>query len=153
MAVLFFDSSALVKRYVVETGTALVVSQLRFSAANDVFIANITGIEAASAIARRVKGGSIAQTLADKALKRFKRDYDIRFIVVDLTAQIIEEGILLAQKHGLRGYDTAQLAVGLSVGNRLAQSGIQNFTFISADEDLNAAARAEGLAVDNPNSH
>ena len=61
----------------------------------------------AAAIARRVKGKSIRQKVADKALKRFKRDFDKRFIVIDLTPKIIEEGILLDQKYGLRGYDTA----------------------------------------------
>lgn len=153
MAVLFFDSSGLMKRYVVEAGTNWVINLLRPSAANDVFIANITGIEIASAIMRRIKGGSISQTAAAKAVKRFKRDYDKRFIAVDLTPQIIEEGILLAQKYGLRGYDTAQFAVGLTIRNRLAQKGISNFTFISADNALNIAAQAEGLTVDNPNNH
>ena len=153
MAVLFFDLSGLVKRYIAETGTNWVINQLRVSAANDIFIANITGIEVASAIARRVRSGSITQIFADKALRRFKRDFDKKFIVIELTPKIVKVGILLAEKYSLRGYDTVQLAVGLSVKNRLAQSGIQNFTFISADKNLNSAAVAEGLTVDNPNQH
>ena len=153
MAVLFLDSSGLVKRYVVETGTTWIIGQLRPSASNDIFIANITAIEVASAIARRVKGKSLSQSAADKALKRFKRDFGRRFIVIDLTPQIIEDGILLSRKYGLRGYDTAQLAAGLSIRNRLAKGGVMNFNFISADNDLNSAAQAEGLAVDNPNNH
>ncbi|PND71795.1 type II toxin-antitoxin system VapC family toxin, partial [Escherichia coli] len=80
-----------------------------------VFIANITGIEVASAIMRRVKGKSLNQSSGGKALKRFAGDFDKRFIVVDLTPKIIEEGMLLAEKYALRVYDTAQLAVGLSV--------------------------------------
>ena len=153
MAVLFFDSSGLVKRYIAEAGTAWVINQLRLSAGNDIFIASITGIEVASAIARRLRSGSISRSTADKALRRFKRDFDRRFIVADLTPKIIGQGILLAEKHGLRGYDTTQLAVGLSVNNRLAQSGIQNFTFISADKDLNIAANLEGLTIENPNNY
>lgn len=153
MAVLFFDSSGLVKRYIAEAGTAWVINQLCLSAGNDIFIASITGIEVASAIARRLRSGSISRSTADKALRRFKRDFDRRFIVADLTPKIIGQGILLAEKHGLRGYDTTQLAVGLSVNNRLAQSGIQNFTFISADKDLNIAANLEGLTIENPNNY
>lgn len=61
MSVLFFDSSGLVKRYIIETGTVWVINQLRLSVANDIFIANITGIEVASAIARRVRSGSITK--------------------------------------------------------------------------------------------
>ena len=153
MAVLFFDSSGLVKRYIAETGTAWVTGLLRASAANNIFIANITGIEVASAIARRLKTGSISQTTAGKASNRFKRDFAKRFIVVDLTTQIVQQGILLAEKHGLRGYDTTQLAVALAVKNRLLQSGIISLTFISADNDLNQAAQAEGLTIDNLNNH
>ncbi len=153
MAVLFFDSSGLVKRYISETGTGWVINQLRSSAKNDVFIANITGIEVASAFARRVKGRTLSKISANKSLRRFKRDFDNKFIVIDLTPKIIEEGILLAEKYALRGYDTAQLAVGLSVKNYLAKRGIRNFTFISSDKDLNSAAKAEGLTVDNPNNH
>lgn len=153
MAVLFLDSSSLVKRYIAETGTAWVVGLLRPSAASDIFIANITGIEVASAIARRLKIGSINQTTARKALNRFKRDFAKRFITVDLIPQIVEQGISLAEKHALRGYDTTQLAIALAVNNRLLKSGITSLTFISADNDLNQAARAEGLTVDNPNNH
>jgi predicted nucleic acid-binding protein len=94
---LFFDSSGLVKRYVAETGTAWVIRLLRPAAANDIFIANITGIEVASAITRRLKIGSISQTTAKKALNRFKRDFTKRFIVVDLSRQIVEQGISLAE--------------------------------------------------------
>lgn len=153
MAVLFFDSSGLVKRYVAETGTAWVVGLLRPVAANDIFIANITGIEVASALARRLKIGSISRTTAKKASNRFRRDFAKRFIVADLTAQIVVQGISLAEKHALRGYDTAQLAVALAVKNRLLKSGVTSLTFISADNDLNRAAQAEGLTVDNPNHH
>jgi len=153
MAVLFFDSSGLVKRYIAETGTAWVIGLLRPSAANDVFIGNITGIEVASAIARRLKIGSISQTTARKALNRFKRDFAKRFIVVDLTPQIVEQGILLAENYGLRGYDTAQLAIALAVQSRLFKGGITSLTFISADNNLNQAAQTEGLPIDNPNNH
>lgn len=153
MAALFFDSSGLIKRYISETGTSRVIGLLRPTAANDIFIASITGIEVTSAIARRVRSGSISQTTAKKALNRFKRDFEKRFIVVDLNTKVIEQGISLAEKYGLRGYDTTQLATGLSIRNRLAQGGIQNFTFISADNDLNKAAQAEGLTVENPNDH
>lgn len=73
MAAFFFDSSALTKRYIVETGTAWVTELLSPVTASDIFIANISGIEVASAISRRVRGGSISQPDAEKALNRFKK--------------------------------------------------------------------------------
>ena len=52
----------------------------------------------------------------------------------------------------LRAYDAVQLAVALEV-NRIHQMAGSPITLASADRDLNAAATAEGLAVDNPNYH
>lgn len=153
MAVLFVDSSALVKRYLIETGTAWMIGQLKPSNSNDIFIAGITAIEVTSAIVRRQRGGSITQGVTDKALSRFRRDFDKRFITVDLTPNVIEEAMRLAEKHGLRGYDTAQLAVALSVKNRLAKSRISLITFVSADKNLNTAAQSEGFSIENPNDY
>ena len=46
-------------------------------------------------------------------------------------------------------YDAVQLAAALEL-NRISQGGI---VLVSADQDLNAAATAEGLTVENPNLH
>lgn len=153
MAVWFADSSAIVKRYLVEAGTAWMVRQLKPSAANEIFIANITGIEVISAIVRRQRGGSITQPVANKAISRFRRDFDKRFIVVDLTSTAIVEAMHLAEKYGLRGYDTTQLAIALSLKNRLVKSGLSSITFVSADNDLNAVAQSEGFSIEDPNDY
>ncbi len=59
----------------------------------------------------------------------------------------------IADKYELRGYDAVQLASALEA-NRLRQNNsLSAITFISADNNLNSAATAEGLAVDNPNNH
>lgn len=55
----------------------------------------------------------------------------------------------LAEKHRLRAADALQLAVALDVA-RVMRTPL---TFVAADVELLGAARAEGLAIDNPNSH
>ena len=60
----------------------------------------------------------------------------------------MQEASRLADSHVLRAYDAVQLAAALDV-HRLDPS----LTLLSADVELNAAALAEGLAVDDPNSH
>jgi len=40
-----------------------------------------------------------------------------------------------------------------SSANSLARQFQQSFTFISADDKLNAAAEAEGLQIENPNDY
>lgn len=56
MAVYFFDSSALVKRYVQETGSAWVIGLTDKQAQNPIYIAGITVVEITAAMARRVRG-------------------------------------------------------------------------------------------------
>lgn len=53
MTAYFFDSSALVKRYAVETGSVWVESLTDPRAGNRVYVAAITHVEVISAIARK----------------------------------------------------------------------------------------------------
>ncbi len=153
MSAYFFDSSGLVKRYIIETGSKWVIGLLKPSANNLIFIAPITGVEVVSAIARRRKGLTVTQPNAQKAIFRFLRDFRKRFVKTSLTLQLIEDAMQIADKHELRGYDSVQLATALEA-NRLRQNrGFSQIVFISADNNLNSAANAEGLAVDNPNNH
>ena len=66
---MFLDSSALVKRYVDEPGSARVLRLADASAGNQIYIAHTTIVEVTAAIARRARGGSIASAEAD-ALRR-----------------------------------------------------------------------------------
>ena len=59
MARLFFESSALVKRYIQETGTAWVDQLLNPTARHLIHVARLTGVEIISAIARRVRTGTL----------------------------------------------------------------------------------------------
>lgn len=59
MAVYFFDSSAVVKRYINETGTLWVQSIADPRSGNLIYIAAITSVEVVAAITRRMKSGSI----------------------------------------------------------------------------------------------
>jgi uncharacterized protein len=53
MAVYFFDSSALVKRYVQETGSAWVIGLTDKQAQNPIYIVGITAVKITAAMARR----------------------------------------------------------------------------------------------------
>ena len=59
----------------------------------------------------------------------------------------------LADRYGLRGYDAVQLAAAVAAQARLSRISNSRLIFVSADNDLNNAALAEGLAVENPNDH
>ena len=57
MATYFFDSSALVKYYVNEVGSAWVESLIDAQPPNEIVIAQITGVEVIAALSRRVRMG------------------------------------------------------------------------------------------------
>ena len=74
MAALFFDSSALVKRFAREQGATFVLSVLRPSAKNRLYSARITEVEVCAALVRRQKGNAISASHAMKGLRRLRAD-------------------------------------------------------------------------------
>ena len=73
--------------------------------------------------------------------------------VVSLTEAIVDRAMAVAEARALRGYDAVQLAAALQVNAIYIGNGLPPLTFVSADNDLNTVAAAEGLAVENPNAH
>ena len=65
---------------------------------------------------------------------------------------IFGEAALLTQRHPLKAYDAVQLAVALRQ-NRALATVKQSLIFVSGDKTLLAAAKAEGLDIDNPFDH
>ena len=153
MAAFFCDTSALVKRYVSETGAAWLISTLHPSLKQRIYIAQITIVEIVSAITRREKGGSTTSQEAVKALNQFEQDWKTEITIIDFSANLVNKAAALAKKHALRGYDAVQLATVLEVHNEREALGLSPLTLLSADTDLNVAAIAEGLTVDDPNNH
>lgn len=153
MAVYFFDSSALVKRYATETGSDWVMAITEPTAGHSIYIARITTVEVVSAMTRRQRGGSVSQTDAATAMVNFRHDLSHQYRVVEMTPTVLTRAMTLAETHALRGYDAVQLATALIVHNMRAALGLPALVLVSADRDLNDAATTEGLTVDNPNIH
>ena len=153
MAAYFVDSSALVKRYVQEVGTAWVRSITRHSPCTTIGIARITAVEVTSAVARRRKGRTLTSRKASSILHRFRQHLAGRYNVAQLTAALLDDATRLGVKHALRAYDAVQLAVALEVNRSHQADGFGPITLISADQALNAAARSERMTVEDPNAH
>ena len=153
MAVYFLDSSALVKRYIDEAGSKWILGLFDSMPEDEIFLAAITGVEIIAAIARRAPSGSIDRVDARLICKQFRNDWQTDYQIVEMTEDIIDSGMLLAETQGLRGYDAVQLAAGCAVNRLCIASGLLPVVFISADKELNAAAAREGLSVEDPNSY
>ncbi len=150
MADYYLDSSALVKRYIYETGSVWVSGLFDPALNNEVFIAAITPVEIVAAITRRARGGTIAAEDAMAACTLFRSDLLTSYQIVELTDALIARAMTIAETHALRGYDAVQLAAALEVNALCVGSGLPPIIFVSADDALNAVAASEGLVVENP---
>jgi predicted nucleic acid-binding protein len=153
MAIYFLDSSALVKRYISETGSAWVLGLFDPTLDNEFFVAAITGVEIVAAITRRARSGSIAAADAALVCNQLRRDLQTDYQVIEITEGIVSSGMTLAETQGLRGYDAVQLAAGCAINELCAVNGLSPIIFVSADDELNLAAVNEGLLVENPNNY
>lgn len=149
MAAYFFDSSALVKRYVQEAGTAWVRSLTHRRTGNQIFLARITIVEVTAAVARRRGGKTITSAKAASFLSRFRKHAAGRYTILEMAPALLADAATLANQHELRAYDAVQLAAALGL-NRVSQGCV---VLVSADKELNEAAKTEGLAVEDPRLH
>lgn len=135
----YFDASALVKRYVAESGSDTVRNLLRESLACS---SRLSEVEITSALARRARDGSISAKDRDRALSTLIRDLDAIY-VVELSAEIATLARRLLLQHRLRASDAIQLASCVFV----QESTGTPVTFVAFDEGLNRAAARVGLIV------
>jgi predicted nucleic acid-binding protein len=149
----FFDSSALIKRYIPETGTAWVQAIAAPRGGNTVVIAQITQIEIVSGAMRRVRNGEISSRTARTLRLRVGRDASREYMVIHLGQYVIEQAQNLLESHILRAYDSVQLASALEANQQLLAAGLPLLVFVSADRQLLTAAAAEGFTTDDPNLH
>lgn len=133
----FLDTSALVKRYVTEPGSADVRSLFRRR--RPIAVARIASAELAAAVARQHREGVVTATTRDAIWARLNRDF-AQMTVVEVRAAMLSRVPALVVRWPLRGYDAVQLAAALT----LQATGIST-TFWSSDGNLVAAALGEGL--------
>lgn len=148
----YFDSSALVKRYLAEIGSAWV--QARCADPNRVIaIVNLGHLEISAAFAGKLRGNFLTQDEHRTARTALTADFRRQYQVLPVTDQRLTTAIDLTTRHRLRGYDAMHLAVAMLLNQALTNRLLPPLTFVAADNDLLDAASAEGLAVVNPNLH
>lgn len=151
----FYDTSALLKNYVDEKGSIWLRQQLCAIDALHV-IGSLTRVEVFASFARARKAKYCSAEVLDKAINAFKQDLTAVIGVLANNDDLIEKAIQLTQKYALRGYDAIQLANALALKRRLNAdhaTPTHELIFFCADIELLSAAKAEGLAVANPNDY
>jgi len=153
MTTYYLDTSALSKRYVQETGTTWVRALIDPAAGHTLLTARITMVEVYSALARRRREGSVPATYCSIAAQAFTAHSATEYEFVELDLGVVTLARDLLDRHPLRAYDAVQLASALVANQALQATSLAPLVFLSADDRLNAGAAAEGLIVDNPNTH
>ncbi|CAN5300314.1 hypothetical protein BH24CHL7_BH24CHL7_14330 [soil metagenome] len=129
---LFLDTSALIKRYVAEPGSELVIDLMSRDAS-----------WAGSALAQLETQVTLCHldlndTLEAELRARARSDWE-RFIVVALAATLIERAVDIACSHRLRTLDSIHLAAAAQLP--------RPFTFVTFDRQQAAAAQVLGFEV------
>ncbi len=149
----FFDSSALVKRYIPETGSGWIQTLTDTRADNLLIIARVTWVEVLSALARRQRERSLSSADRDLVIQQFQFDLNTQYRVVEFDQTLTQQAGALVSQFPLRAYDAIQLASGLRTQLALVSATLTPLVFLTADVQLLTVAQSVGLTVDNPNAH
>lgn len=138
--IVYFDTSALLKRYVIETGSDAVAAL--WKEATVMATSQVLYAEVAASFARKRREQPANASLLDQAQQMFRKDWTglHRIDVDDAVNRQVDE---LLGRHPLRGADAIHLASALLLRDLVKVS----VTFACADIALVNAARAEGLTI------
>lgn len=150
MTAYFFDTSALLKRYIIEAGRDWIIQALDPASRNFIFIAQVTPVEIISGISRLKRENIISDADAREARLLIRRHVHREYRLVNFTNRIVERAQDLLEAHPPRAYDAVQLASALDNNARLVAANQPPLTFVCADQRLLAAATSEGLQAHNP---
>jgi len=140
MAILYLDTSALVKQYVQERGSREVQDLIR--TAEHAGTSQITRTEMAAALARATRMGLVPVTEGESAWNGFLKDWEA-ITRLKVSGQIIDQSSELAWKYPLRGYDALHLASAV-LWQEILEAQIILATF---DRELWSAGSQAGLIV------
>jgi len=152
VVVYYLDTSALVKQYVDEAGSAW-LRDLIASGSAVLIISHVLVVEIISAFNRRLREDSVTPGDYARMVNVFDSDLQTRYQVVCFDDSIVELARELLERYPLRAYDAVHLASALAMHRTLVQTNQPGVTFLCADDRLLDSAEAEGLMVDNPSRH
>ncbi len=131
----YLDTSSLVKLYVTESGSE-VVRQL-VGDANVVATSVVAYTETRAALARLRRERVLTALRVTEAKRQFEEQWPM-YLALAASDSLCRAAGELAEKYGLRGFDSIHLASFVDVTRR---AGIDDTRFSSFDERLNRAAQ------------
>lgn len=138
--ILYIDTSALIKRYVQETGSTGVVALVE--QADLVGSTIMARVEMAAALAKAARMQWVTVTGAQSAWQDFDKHWP-SFARLAVTNPLVERASQITWEHHLRGYDAIHLATAL-IWQESMQMPVSLATY---DRELWVAANATGLSA------
>lgn len=139
----YLDTSALVKRYYTEKGSARVHSL--FQAENLLVVSKVAYAELLAALVRKRRDKEIGEADFGRAVGSFQDEWK-EFLVVEVTDAIFTDLLPLVRRHPLRGFEAIHLCSALWLRKRLKSEVL----FVCSDHNLLAAAEKEKFVVYDP---
>jgi len=136
----YFDTSALVKRYIKEAGRREVLRLLR---RYDLIASAILPVELRGALRRRVDEGTLDAARVTKIVSRVAEDRAY-WTLVALGSDVLAAAETLVATHPLRTLDAIHVASAQRVATRLSTPDL---VFVSADKRQTDVAAAVGLSA------
>ena len=140
MAWAYFDTSALIKRYVDEAGRREVLQLLR---RHTCVTSAVLAVELRSALRRRVSERTLDDERVPDILKRFEADRAF-WTLVEVTRDVLAAAETLVAIHPLRTLDAIHVTSAQLFSARIAAPGL---VFVSADARQTTAAAAVGMTI------
>lgn len=109
-------------------------------------------MEVAATLARQARAGNLSAGQAALCINQLRHAFAHEFRVVEITPILTSHALNHIQTHALRGSDAVHLGAATELNRRRLADGLPGLTFVCADDELNQAARTEGLLVEDPNS-
>ncbi|MFB1490937.1 MULTISPECIES: type II toxin-antitoxin system VapC family toxin [unclassified Thiocapsa] len=136
--ILFCDTSALIKLYIREDFTDMMLSAA--ASASVTAVCRIAWAEAMAALARRSRDHSADAGAIDAVRCRLRNDWN-DYAIIEVTQALVELAGDYADTFALRGYDSVQLAAART----LHEASGEPVQFACFDRRLRNAARVLGL--------
>jgi predicted nucleic acid-binding protein len=147
----YLDASALAKRYVAETGTALMDHLWTRVPPHCLVALNVGVAEGAWVIVRKRNTGNLSAAAYAQAMSEYYADVinSMAFNKLEVNNALTGAAIPLIETHSINAADAILLRSALDLSAAMRANG-DDLVLVSADGRLLKAAAAEGLTTFNP---
>jgi predicted nucleic acid-binding protein len=143
----FFDSSALIKLFVQESGSEAMSQLFETTEDRAHLVSALAELEIHCTLRRLARSKNISDDHCTSAMAAVAAEQK-RMIEYPLTAAVMQEAVIVSDRSALRALDALQLATALEARSSVFDQDV--ITLVSSDQELLTAAKSEGFEVWDP---